>query len=105
MALPEEGWGRDENPPGGGRGREWPGAMVLCGRLELKGVEVLAGAAQIPDRQLNKVPGANYSPWTGNLTPIFPNNRQGRGSWTARVLGWLRGETLLVWMIGSFRKI
>lgn len=68
--------------------------MILCSRLELKCRQALR-RSQILDKQLNKVPGANYSPWTGNRTPIFPNNRQGRGSWTGRVLGWLRGKTLL----------
>lgn len=63
------------------------------GPMRQTAAEVPADAT--PDRQLNKVPGANYSPWTGNPTPIFPNNRQGRGSWTSRVLGWLRGKTLL----------
>lgn len=52
------------------------------GSLRLTGAEVPAGArrSQILNKQLDKVPGANYSPWTGNPTPIFPNNRQGRGS-------------------------
>lgn len=36
MAVPGEGRGRNKDPPGGGEGRERPGAIVLCGRQELK---------------------------------------------------------------------